>query len=308
MNFPRTGRSRALSFSPLIGILVVAATAGCGSMRHERTDPKIWTWSGELKAPATLHLRNLNGEITVRPSPDSTVRVTASARWRRGNPKSDLKFNVVNAGSDVTVCVLWTSGVCTATEYSMNTDLWQKFFKARGTDATVGLTIFVPAGVRVDASTVNGSVNILATAPVKARTVNGSIKVGTAVGPVDAESLNGGVDIRMTTLDGPGAVRAATINGSASAFLPEKFDATVDIAATNGRAGSEFTIPGASVDGGAKTLAGTVGTGGREVHITTINGSAWLRRLNADGSVGAGAGAVAPTAATTPARSAKPLR
>jgi hypothetical protein len=307
MTTARTGSSRAISAVSVLGIVMLVASAGCG-MRAERTDPEVWSWTGDLKAPGTLHLRNLNGGITVKPSADNAVRITASARWHRGNPKTDLKFNVVSAGSDVTVCVLWTGGTCSATDYSMHTDLWQKFFKARGTDATVDLTIFVPASVQVDASTVNGSVNVLATAPVKARTVNGSITVGTAVGPVDAGNVNGNVDIRMTTLGEGGPVRATTINGSVSAFLPDKLDATVDIAATNGRVGSEFVIAGSSGDAGARTLAGNLGAGGRAVHVSTVNGSAWLRHLNSDGTVGTAASVATPAAATAPIKSTKPLR
>jgi hypothetical protein len=275
------------------GLLALAtlSAAACGSMGPERSDPALFTWSGELKAPAAVRIQNTNGSIEVKPSEDDTVRVTAGARWHRGNPKTDLHFQVASAGSDVTICVLWSAGTCTDTESAGRHDFWKVFSKmfrgGRGTDANVTLTVFVPARVKVSASTLNGNVYVTATAPVKARTLNGNIKVATAIGPVDAETLNGGVDVRMTTLGDDGPVRAITVNGTATAYLPEKFDALVSISAANGRMGSDYAIATETASTASKRLSGTIGAGGRAVTVSTSNGTAWLHKLNADGTVAA---------------------
>lgn len=267
----------------LLALATISAGA-CGHTGPEQSDPQIFIWQGELKAPNTLNLREVNGTINVAPSTDDSVRLTAAAIWHRGNPKTDLQFKVERIGGDVTVCVIWGKGSCS----SGNSGKRVTFLNwPRGTDATVTLTVSVPERVKLNLVTVNGNITVASTAPVVARTVNGNIKVATAVGPVNAETLNGSVDARMTTLGEDGPVRAITMNGSASAYLPEKFDATVDIASMNGRVGSDFAI---TTDAGStvkKNLKGAIGAGGREVKVATMNGSAWLRKLNADGTVAA---------------------
>ena len=151
------------------------------------------------------------------------------------------------------------------------------------TDASVAFTVYVPAGVKVDVFTANGSIGVAATAPVRAQTLNGTIKVATSVGPVDGETVNGDVDVRMTTLGAAGPVRAHSVNGSVAAYLPEKFDGTVELAAVLGAATSDF--PGLSKAEGEKKLTGVVGAGGRQIDLGTVTGSASLHKLKADGTV-----------------------
>lgn len=275
--------ARVVGFCLLAFATLVAAGCSFGGPTH--TDPQLFTWNGALAAPGSLHLRSMNGAIDVQPSADDNVHVTASARWHRGNPKTDVRFNVVSAGGDVTICLLWTRGACTANRPGTANHKWSfsKFFR-RGTDAEITLTVSVPTRVKVDASTLNGSVHVTSTAPVYARTMNGSILVATAIGPVDAQTMNGNVDIRMTTLGDDGPVRASSVNGSVNAYMPEKFDAVLALSAVNGSIGSDFAVTTVG-EKASKHLNGTIGAGGRDVKVSTINGSAWLHKLNADGTV-----------------------
>jgi hypothetical protein len=277
------------------GLLALAtlSAGGCGHMGPERFDPQVWSWSGALAAPGSVRISSTNGRIEVKPSDDDNVRVTAAARWHRGNPKTDLNFQVASSGSDVTICVLWTKGTCSQVESAGRRDVWGIISRSlrRHTDADVTLTVFVPARVKVSASTLNGNVMVTATGPVRARTMNGNITVATAIGPVDAETMNGSVDVRMTTLGDDGPVRAVTVNGTASAYLPEKFDGQVSISTVNGRMGSDYSVPTEAAAPGAKQLHGAIGAGGRPVTVSAVNGSTWLHRLNADGTVAAAVGA-----------------
>jgi hypothetical protein len=264
----------------LFGVITLAilASAACGNERGpEQNDPNLWTWSGAIAEPGVLHLRNINGAINVTPSPDGNVHVTASARWHRGDPKTDLKFQSVSSGGDVTVCVFWGDGTCTAKDYNTKAEILGK----KGTDANVTLTVQVPARVRVDAVTVNGGIDVQATAPITAKTVNGSLKLATAVGPIDAENVNGSIDARMTTVGFPGPITVKAINGTASLFVPADVAGTFAVETMNGAAVSEF---GGNAESNHKTT-GTIGAGGREISVKSLNGRAELRKLNADGTV-----------------------
>lgn len=270
---------------PVVLILSIASAA-C-SRSHD--DNNVFSWSRELAPGGTLRVRNTNGTVTVVPSTDGkTARVQAAAHWRRGDPRRDLKFVAQSAGSDAIICVHWGTGTCTATEYtSRRAGGLSGFFLRHGTDAKVDFTIEVPTGTRVDVSTLNGTLSVTAQAPVAAHTLNGSVHVWTAVGPVAASSVNGSVDVRMTTLGGPGEVRAETTNGDASAYVPQHFEGTVSLRTTNGEVGNAFGL--AALAGAKNHIDGVLGNGARNVTVRTTNGSAMLGALDAQGKVMSGA-------------------
>jgi len=295
-NAVRTSFSTALA----LGALAVAA---CNHSGPRQDDPNAFVWNGDLAAPGTVLIRNTSGAITVEPSPDAGVHVRAATSWTRGDPKKDIDFRVVTAASTVTVCAVWNNGACNATDYSSG----QKkngisFGWSSKSDASVAFTVQVPAGVRVDVTTVEGRVNVRASAPVKARSIDGNVMVGTSVGPVDAETINGDVDVRMTTLGDAGAVRAVTKNGSATAWVPEITDGKIESSTLNGELGSDFGSPSADGVGHMRELKATIGAGTRPYEIQTLNGAAWLRLINADGSIGPQGGAT-PSAAPKTAKS-----
>jgi DUF4097 and DUF4098 domain-containing protein YvlB len=266
-----------------VATLSLGALAGCSYSSAEQYDPSVWTWKGELKS-GTIHIRDLNGSVEVKPATDANVSVVASARWHRGNPKNDVKYQVASSGSDVTICALWDEGTCSPTgSYTTHGNFLSKLLRKKN-DVAVSFTVLVPTGVQVDVLTVNGGISVFATAPVKARSVNGGIKVATAVGPVDAETVNGSVDARMTTLSGDGPIRAKTVNGTARLYVPQTLDGDVSIETMNGSLVSDFALAGA--EGNTRRhLRGTVGKGGRRVEAFSLNGGSAVHMLNADGTV-----------------------
>jgi hypothetical protein len=273
---------------PALGLLVVVAVAlvACvvDARGPEKDDPAAWSWNAPVDPSMTVFVRNTNGSVEIKPATGKNVEVTADVRWRSGDPKRDLKFKAVTAGNTVTICALWDDSGCSPTGYqSVGHSGFVERLAKHKTDANVTFTVYVPTGVKIDALTMNGSIGIAATAPVKARTVNGTIKVATSVGPVDAETVNGSVDIRMTTLGGDGPVRARAITGSVAAYVPQKFDGSVEMESTLGSVVSDF--PGTAATDGDKKFTATVGTGSRTVDIGTVTGSAALHKLKPDGTV-----------------------
>lgn len=278
-----------------VATLSLGALAGCHYSSAEQYDPSVWTWKGELKS-GTIHIRDLNGSIEVKPATDDNVSVVASARWHRGDPKNDVKYQVASSGSDVTICALWDEGICSPNGgYTTRGNFLSKFLRKQN-DVAVSFTVLVPTGVQVDVKTVNGSISVFATAPVKARNVNGGIKVATAVGPVDAETVNGNVDARMTTIGGDGPVSAKTVNGTAKLYVPQNLDADVSLETLNGSLASDFALSGE--DGNTRHhLRGLVGRGGRRVRAVSLNGGSAIHMLNTDGTVATPGTVAAATAA-----------
>jgi hypothetical protein len=207
------------------------------------------------------------------------VQVSATEQWRRGNPR-DVRFARDSTGGDVTICTMYArGGTCTAHAYRTTTNTttnpWWRFW--RRNDVRVDYLVTVPAGVKVDARTVNGGLAIDGGAEVMAETVNGRVDVSTLSGPVHAESVNGSVIARVGSLSGSGDVSVETVNGSVTAELPRALDADVEMETVNGRVHAEYPLTSAdSAD--RHHLRATIGTGGRRVRLETVNGSVTLRK------------------------------
>src|SRR5207237_1665700 len=108
-------------------------------------------------------------------------------------------------------------------------------------------------------------------------TVSGEVDAATALGPVRATSMNGGVRVRVDAFGDTGAVSLKTINGSVIAELPARLDAQVSAKTINGSIATDYGLP---VNGKftSHDVEGTLGRGGSEVHLETVNGSIHLHK------------------------------
>ena len=230
-------------------------------------------WQGKVSPSQWLYLRSTLGAITVTGGTGDQVEVTAVKSWRRSDPQT-VHVVAVRKNGSVTICALWE----TAGESCGPQGEYQQH-GLRGNDVAVEFTVRVPRGVKVDAHTVNGAVQMEGVdAPVAAATVNGGIDVSTARGPVSAATVNGHVDVAMRAFAGPGDVGLVTVNGAVSLALPANVDADVDASTVAGSIQTEFPL---TVSGrfAGRRLEGKLGAGGRRVHITTVHGSINLTKI-----------------------------
>ena len=283
-----------MSFRPTLLALAVVLVAcdrqaPAGPLQQREA---VFVYATPMQAGQTLALRNMVGKLTVEPAADDTLRVVADLTWHGdATPPDDVRFSADSMSGGILVCSLVGVGRCTRDDFDAKSD-GSGFSIGRGgiklglggsSQAEVHFRVRVPAGVQLDLIQVDGDVVSASTAPVRARGVNGDLTIVTSVGPVNAKTLNGTVDARMTTLAGSDSVLVETVNGSAFAFIPESAAATVDVSTTNGTALSEF--PG--VSGGSErrknSITGTLGAGTTPVRVRALNGEAQLRRLDAQG-------------------------
>lgn len=233
-------------------------------------------WRGVVPAGASVMVRTARGGIEVVPSADDSVRVSGRMEWSSGDPDRVIRLSATQDSGGALICAIWGDGRCTAEDYQANLNLSRR----RRTDAKVHFRVEVPAGVRVDLVSIDGDIAAAAAAPVMARSMNGDVRVSTSVGPVRAETMNGSVDARMMSLTGTDSVIVKTLNGDAFAFLPEAVDALAELSVVSGSVSTDFALPVAS---GGKKASGPLGAGGRVVKVSTLNGTAALRRLDAEG-------------------------
>ncbi len=262
--------------------VAVAALVGCdGESGPLQTRDHAFTYAVRADTGQTVHVRTMRGDITVEPSPDDTVRVTATLAWRGDrDPTRGIDLSGRVEGTNILICAVWGGGTCTAERYHSELKFSDR---AKGvSNAAVHFRVAVPVGVRLDIVGIDGNIVSASSAPVRARSVNGNVTVVTARGPVYAETVNGSVDARMTTLVNADSVVAKTMNGDAWVFLPESVAATVNVSVANGTVDTDF--PAAiSLVSGRRSLTTTLGGGGTPVRVRTLNGVAGLRRLDAQG-------------------------
>jgi hypothetical protein len=259
--------------------LAVSAAAPAAA---QSTDRNAFSWEGRIPQNRWIIVRNLNGDVRVERGTGDRVEVTATKRWRRGDP-GDVTIEVnptrANDGSMV-VCALWNERAqCDENGYhsdSRNSN--RRDDDDDRNDVSVEFVVRVPAGVRVNVNTVNGEVAVTgATAEVVAHSVNGDARVETSGGPARVGTVNGSIVARMRTLGDASDLSFSSVNGSVTVEVPASFGGEVEMSTVNGSLNTEFP---ATMSGriSPRRLRLTVGDGSRRMKLSTVNGSIDLRR------------------------------
>jgi len=257
--------------------VAVALFGGRLAAQATESTEDTFKWSGKVPAGAWLRVDDLNGSIEVEAASGDVAEVTGEKDWRRGDPK-DVRFAVVKDGDNVVICALWGD------ESTCDADGSHMHHRGRHNDCcdhndvNVRFTVRIPKGVKLSVNTVNGSLDVAgATSEVVAETVNGRVEVTTGGGPVSANTVNGSIRVSMQAVPGSADLRFKTVNGSIVVSVPGNLNADLDMETTNGSLTSDFPL---TVTGrvNPKRLRATIGSGGRHVEMSTVNGSIELRK------------------------------
>lgn len=272
--------SRTLSTALLAGAVTVAVPLRA---QETTTGASDFRWDGAIAAGKTLYLRSMNGPVRVVAASGDRAEIVAYKRAGRGDPNEvRITAERINGGADgdVLVCAVWNDRTrCDADGYNTRRDDEDGWTRRRN-DVSVRFEVRLPKGVHLVTSTVNGEIEVEgATASVDAHTVNGSVQAVSSGGPVMASTVNGSLTARMRRL-GDGDLRYETVNGSVTVEVSELGDAELDMRTVNGRVETDFPV---TIQGTLRrnALRGTIGKGGREIELKTVNGSVRLRKAGA---------------------------
>lgn len=230
-------------------------------------------WTGRLARGQTLEVRGINGQVRVEAASGSEAEVLATKSARRSDP-ADVDIVVVPHDGGVTICAVYPAvngrdNECLPGGGGRN--------NTRDNDVKVEWTVRLPDGVNLGAHSVNGDVTVRdVTGRVDASTVNGDVDVSTR-GVAEASTVNGSIRAALGRADWTGTMSFHTVNGGITLEVPGNFAANVEAKTVNGSIETDFPI---TVRGrfGSRTLRGTIGEGGRDLEIETVNGSIRLRR------------------------------
>ena len=247
------------------GVVLAAAALMPGAL----AETEEFDWTGSVKAGQTVEVKGVNGDVEAEPSTGGQVEVHAVKSGKRDDP-SEIRIEVVEHGNGVTVCAIYPGK-----DYSCEPGAGG--LGAQNNDVTVTFTVRVPSGANFAGRTVNGSVEAESIdGNVEATTVNGEIEAS-AAGWVRASTVNGGIDVTMGRADWTGDLDLETVNGSVTVALPANASTEVRLKTLNGEIESDFPVEMKGKYGNRKA-DGTLGGGGRELEIESVNGSVKLAR------------------------------
>jgi hypothetical protein len=259
----------------LLALTLVAAGAALAVPAPLASQSGDFRWSGNVPQGQTIEIRGVMGDVRAVPSRDGTVRVEAARSARRDDPQS-VHIEVVEHAGGVTICAVYPTARGARRENACRPGGGNQ--SSERSDVRVDFTVQVPAGVEFAGSTVSGDVvGEGLRSDVRVSSVNGSVRVGTS-GVAQASTVNGSVTLRMGPGPLPARTRISSVNGPVTLELPE-LNAELRASTVNGHIESDFPIV---MQGriSARSWRGTIGAGGPELHISTVNGPITLRRVH----------------------------
>ncbi len=215
-----------------------------------------FTWKGSLPAGRALEVKGVNGAIEVEPAHGDEIEI-------------------VEHGGGLTVCAVYPSPLGKAPNECQPGARGR--MSVNDNDVEVAFKILLPANLDFVGRTVNGAIEADDLGGrTEAHTVNGSVKVRCR-GAVSADTVNGSIVAAMGRADWDGEAAFETVNGSITLELPADANVAVRGRTVNGGISTELPL---RVSGkyGPKRLEGTLGSGGRQLDLGTVNGSIKIRK------------------------------
>jgi putative adhesin len=229
-----------------------------------------FSWKQRLAPEQVIEVRGISGNIRADGYDGAEVEVTAE---KSGRDSGQVRIVVVPNADGVTICAVYPShrdreNTCEPGGGHMDT---------RDTHARVDFTVRVPRNIRFIGATVNGEVEAQKLGRrARVASVNGSVHVSTAEW-AEATTVNGSIIARFGRANWPGTLHLATVNGRIELEVAGYLDAEVSTSSVNGSVDTDFpiTVAGRMRRG---NLRGTIGKGGRELELSTVNGDMELHK------------------------------
>lgn len=234
-------------------------------------------WRKALGAGRVVEIKGVNGSVRAEAAPAGSEVEVVAAKSSRRDDTNTVRIEAVEHADGVTICAVYPNRDADKPNVCAPGDGGR--MSVNNNDVKVDFVVRVPAGVRFNGRNVNGSVEALGlAADVEASSVNGNVKISTT-GLARATTVNGSINATMGNANWSDKLMFTTVNGKIDLTFPASLSTEVDFSTVNGEIMSDFqlTITGRM---SKRQLNGTIGGGGRELHLRTVNGDVLLRRAS----------------------------
>jgi hypothetical protein len=246
-------------------------------------------WSGQIQRGKAIEIKGVNGSVRAEFTSGNQVEVTGVKTARRSDLNS-VSVQVVQEDGNVTVCAVYPTP--DRSRYSRGRSRSGRDYEPNecrpgsaghmnvdDNDVRVDFTVKIPAGVKFFGKTVNGNIDAMALrADAAVETVNGEITLETT-GTGSAVTVNGSIDASMGVSTWTEPLEFRTVNGSITLRLPKDVNANVHAGMMNGGFQSDFPLMVQSFGGRNRHVDGTIGKGGRDLDLHTVNGRIHLQSV-----------------------------
>ena len=232
----------------------------------------------DLNLGGKLSVENVNGKIAVESWDKEEVEVFVAIKVKANSKRTaeqfmeKVKLVVESENDQLTIRV-------DHPKQNGSNGLLGALFGSKKPNVSVQLSLRVPKKCDLEASSVNGSVNVTDVSGfIDLHTVNGKIGAARIVGHVEASTTNGSIQVEISELNTQDDMKFKTVNGSVKIYLPEDIAADLSVSTVNGSIHTDFPV---EVQGkwGPKKIRGEINGGGQKVDISTVNGSVSLNSI-----------------------------
>jgi len=218
-----------------------------------------------LDAHGQIRLENVNGSVEIVAWDKAEVSLEAEKSAKNEDALSRMHLKIESTPTRLAI----------KTEHEKAWKFWDN------ANAQVHYKLMVPAGVSLEKiDVVNSNVHITGVkGALNIDTVNGSIDAKDLSGPGKFDTVNGSITVAYSTLPAHAdEISLDTVNGSCTLKLPASAGFTLDADTVNGHVSCDFPITLAK--SGKHDLRGTVGTGGPNVELDSVNGSLTVAKVD----------------------------
>lgn len=211
-----------------------------------------------LNTNGQLSLENINGNVQITGWDRNEVKVDAVMSANSQDILNRIKVSVNSSPNAIEI----------KTEFPHdNHGNWR-----------VNYVLMAPRRAMIDkVDLVNGGIDLShMLGDVRASSVNGSIHARDLSGAVHLSAVNGPVEASFVNGELSDPVSIESVNGPITITLPSGVHASVNASTVNGSIGNNF---GMQVTGHlvGHSLHGTIGNGGAEIHLSSVNGAIKIR-------------------------------
>ena len=220
-----------------------------------------------LSQGGSVSLENINGDVSIEVWDRDEVRVYAVKSASSPELLDGLEVQVSDGGNELKIDTRYPS--------MRGSNSHEKRF------TKVEYTLTVPRTVMLDEiDLVNGNLTVAGVeGGIEAETVNGNIMIRDFVGKAELATVNGDIEAFVDRLGASDEIDLESVNGRLDLYLSSSIGADVRADSVHGSLRNDFGIEVHKGKYVGSDFNGSIGGGGPQVSLETVNGSIKVHRL-----------------------------